>query len=230
MYNETFIKLWEGTIYNHVWRDDYVAWKIFEYLLISAYRGKPQGTTVKTTQQIVDVCFGASGKNGTIFKAIKRLEKYEMVKTKSTNRNTEFKIVNWHKYQGNGSLGKNEVKTKSKPSKTLIRIKNKELRNNTYSEAELLKVINQTLKREFRVLPRGCKKTLDLFTLQEIEIALTNLAADAWHGPKIKQLKLDYLLRPTTIDKFRLKEAVQVGESSHQKLNMETGKMEEVHV
>jgi hypothetical protein len=114
---------------------------VFEYLLITSYRGTPQGTTVKTTQQIADACFGGSGKNGTCYKAIKRLEKYEMVKTKSTNKRTEFKIVNWWKYQGNGSSGKNQVKTKSKQSNTLIRIKNKEVRN-IYKSNDLVEMRN----------------------------------------------------------------------------------------
>jgi hypothetical protein len=83
------------------------------------------------------VCFGGSGKNGAIYKAIKRLEKHDMVKTKSTNKYTEFKVTNWWKYQGEGSVGKNEVKTKSKPSNTLIRIKNKELKNNTLESINL---------------------------------------------------------------------------------------------
>lgn len=126
--NKGWIKLWEETIYHPVWRDDPVAWRIFEYLLISSYRGNPQGTTVKTTQQIADACLGGSGKNGTCYKAIKRLEKHGMVKTKSSNKRTEFKITNWWKYQGNGSAGKNEVKTQQKHSNTLYKnkIKNKE--------------------------------------------------------------------------------------------------------
>ena len=121
-----FVKLWESTIYNPVWRDDPTAWKIFEYLLVTSYRGNPQGTTVKTLQQITDVC---GVKNSANFKAIKRLVKYEMVETKSTNRNTTIKICNWWKYQGKGSPGKNQVNAESKPSNTLIRIKNKEIRN-----------------------------------------------------------------------------------------------------
>jgi len=139
--NNGWIKIWEETIYHPVWRDDPVAWRVFEYLLITSYRGTPQGTTVKTTQQIADACFGGSGKNGTCYKAIKRLEKYEMVKTKSTNKRTEFKIVNWWKYQGNGSSGKNQVKTKSKQSNTLIRIKNKEVRN-IYKSNDLVEMRN----------------------------------------------------------------------------------------
>lgn len=124
-----FVKLWEDIIYHPVWQDDPIAWKIFEYLLVSSYRGTPQGTTVKTTQQITNVCFGGSGKNSTTYKAIKRLEKYEMVKTKSTNRKTEFQIINWWKYQGKESNGKNEVKTREEPSNTLN--KNKDIRIKT---------------------------------------------------------------------------------------------------
>lgn len=128
MNNDAWIKFWEGTIYHPIWRDDPVAWRIFEYLLVTSYRGQPQGTTVKTTQQIADACFGGSGKNGTCYKAIKRLEKCGMVKTESTNKRTTFKIVNWWKYQGNGSVGKNEVKTQQKHSNTLYKnkIKDKE--------------------------------------------------------------------------------------------------------
>jgi hypothetical protein len=44
--NEGWIKIWESTIYHHVWRDDPVAWRVFEYLLLTSYRGTPQGTTV----------------------------------------------------------------------------------------------------------------------------------------------------------------------------------------
>jgi len=64
-----------------------------------------------------------------------------MVKTKSTNNRTEFKIVNWWKYQGNGSAGKNQVKTKSKQSNTIIRIKNKEVRN-IYKSNDLVEMRN----------------------------------------------------------------------------------------
>lgn len=135
--NNGWIKLWEETIYHPVWRDDPAAWRVFEYLLVTSYRGSPQGTTVKTTQQIAEACFGGSGKNGTCYKAIKRLEKYEMVKTESTNKRTHFKIVNWWKYQGNGSSGKNEVKTKLKQSNTLIKNKNKN--KNTYKSNDLVK-------------------------------------------------------------------------------------------
>lgn len=69
-------------------------------------------------------------------------------------------------------------------------------------EKELLKIINQVIGREFRTLPRGFKKTLDLFSLEEIKKSLTNMSADAWHAQRLKTLSSDYLLRATTIDKF----------------------------
>lgn len=70
-------------------------------------------------------------------------------------------------------------------------------------EKDLLALVNKVLNREFRVLPeRGVKKTLDAFSLVEIEMALTALARDSWHISKIKELKLDYFIRSTTIDKF----------------------------
>jgi hypothetical protein len=158
--NEGWIKIWESTIYHHVWRDDPVAWRVFEYLLLTSYRGTPQGTTVKTTQQITDACFGSTGKNGTCYKAIKRLEKYEMVKTKSSNKRTEFKIVNWWKYQGTGSAGKNEVKTKSKHGNTLIRIKNKEQRNtNKSNDLVEIKKIYDLFIQDFEKNPNTYKLT-----------------------------------------------------------------------
>jgi hypothetical protein len=225
--NNNWVKLWENTLENDVWLYDPTAWRIFEYLLICAYRGKPQGTTVKTTQQITNACFGASGKNGTVFKALKRLTVRNMVITESTNRMTTFKIVNWWKYQGTKSSGNNEVQTKYKPSKTLIKNKEERIKNNTYSEVEVLKIINPILKREFRVLPRGWVKMTEKFTLEEIQKSLTNLSKDAWHRDKLPTLKLDYLLRDTTIDKFLVEEAVQDDGFVRTRLNLTTGKMEE---
>lgn len=70
-------------------------------------------------------------------------------------------------------------------------------------EQELLLLVNKITGRSFRVLPeRGVKKTLDSFTLAEIETALAALAADEWHKEKLHEFKIDYLIRSTTIDKF----------------------------
>ena len=102
---------------------------------------------------------------------------------------------------------------------------------NTSSDVELLKIINQVIGRDFRTLPRGFKKTLELFSLEEIKTALTNLSKDEWHYPRLKTLKLDYLIRATTIDKFRLVEAVQEREIQYGKrLNMETMEYERYEI
>jgi hypothetical protein len=70
------------------------------------------------------------------------------------------------------------------------------------NDEELLKIVNTIAKRSFRTLPRGTKKLLDIFTLVEIEAALRAEVADPWHHDRIKELSLDYMIRPTTIDKF----------------------------
>lgn len=70
-------------------------------------------------------------------------------------------------------------------------------------EKELISLVNKVTGRAFRTLPnKGVKKLLDTFTLVEIHSALAALAADDWHRERIKELSLDYLIRPTTIDKF----------------------------
>lgn len=71
------------------------------------------------------------------------------------------------------------------------------------SESQLLSLVNKITGRDFRTLPRGAKKTLGLFSLKEIEAALTALAHDPWHKPKLKELSSDYFLRATTIDRFK---------------------------
>lgn len=91
-------------------------------------------------------------------------------------------------------------------------------------DKELLEIVNSTLSRDFRALPHGYKKTLELFSIEEIRKALENLKRDEWHSDKYQTLKLDYLLRATTIDKFRQIDKPEF----RQRLNIETGKMENV--
>lgn len=69
-------------------------------------------------------------------------------------------------------------------------------------EKEVLELLSSITGRSFRVLPKGAPKTLKLFTKDEIEKALINLAQDDWHKPKLKTLSSGYLLRPEVIDKW----------------------------
>lgn len=104
----------------------------------------------------------------------------------------------------------------------------KQLKNNTSADAptkkeslesrkmKLLSLVNRVTGRNFRVLPeKGVKKTLDAFSLVEIEQALTALAADPWHKPKLKELSLDYFIRSTTIDKFATSKTPQSSAEDH---------------
>ena len=73
----------------------------------------------------------------------------------------------------------------------------------TKNRKELLEVVNTVLGKKFRVLPeRGVTKLLATFSLEEIKIALTALKKDEWHAEHLPGLKIDYLIRSTTIDKF----------------------------
>lgn len=84
-------------------------------------------------------------------------------------------------------------------------VNNTKTNNNSIVELSksLLPLVNKITGRNFRTLPdRGVKKTLDAFSLVEIESALRALAADEWHKDKMKEFKIDYLIRSTTIDKF----------------------------
>jgi hypothetical protein len=97
-------------------------------------------------------------------------------------------------------IGKNDDSYRQK-----AQLNNNKTNTNSIVELEksLLSLVNEITGRAFRTLPaRGVKKTLDAFTLEEIESALRALAADSWHRPKLKELSIDYFIRSTTIDRF----------------------------
>lgn len=91
-----WIRLHEDVIYNEIWQRDITAWHIFEYLCLMAYRGKPQGTVVTSRYKIANATFG---NNNTVYKALKRLEKAEMVTMTATSLVTTIRICNWNKWQ-----------------------------------------------------------------------------------------------------------------------------------
>lgn len=71
-----------------------------------------------------------------------------------------------------------------------------------FSERRVLEIANEITGRNFRVLPRGTKKTIDNFTLIEIDEALKRMASDPWHAARLGKLSLAYMLRAETIDRF----------------------------
>jgi len=84
----------------------------------------------------------------------------------------------------------------------------------TKDKKDLLALVNKITGRNFRTLPeRGVKKTLDVFSMVEIEYALRALAADDWHRERLSEFKIDYLIRSTTIDKFLGKATPATGDA-----------------
>lgn len=157
-----------------------------------------------------------------VSKIIAQLEELNHISTEVLENNKR-KIRVEQKFQGDRTKVHTPPRTKVLYNNT----SNNNINNNTSCEVELLKIINQVIGREFRTLPRGFKKTLDLFSLEEIKKSLTNMSADAWHSERLKTLKLDYLLRATTIDKFLSEEGVQQKEVEYgRRLNLDTGKYE----
>ena len=80
---------------------------------------------------------------------------------------------------------------------------------NSKVSKNLLDLLNEKTKRNFRILPRGYKETLKKFSLEEIGKALDILVEDEWHSKKIHELKSDYLLRASTIDNMLSKRKKQ---------------------
>jgi len=113
-----WIKLHQKVIDNEIWRRDRTAWHIFEYLLLKAYSGTPQGTLVTTRVQIAEVC---DSNNNTVYKALRRLQNAKMITTTATNKYTKIKICNWQNYQNSNSTGNNKVTTEQQQSNTLYK-------------------------------------------------------------------------------------------------------------
>ena len=93
-----------------------------------------------------------------------------------------------------------QSKDKVSESKSITNVISKTPKKYNNTNKELLNLLNRITKRNFRVLPLGYKKTLEQFTLKEIEQALNIMVNDEWHKMKIYSLKSDYILRASTID------------------------------
>lgn len=118
----------------------------------------------------------------------------------STKVNKKYSNRRFIRLATDGPIRKN---ADSYPQK--CQVNNNKTNNKSYVELEkkLLVLVNEVTGRNFRTLPeRGVKKTLDAFSLEEIKSALRALAADPWHREKLREFKIDYLIRSTTIDKF----------------------------
>lgn len=124
--SEQWIKLHLSTLDNEVWQDDPTAWRIFEFLLLKAYLGKPKGTT-RTTRYKIEKA--TSVNNSTVYHALARLEKAEMITTSRAGNFTMVSICNWGEYQDKrepvGEHAENMLRTSREHS-----IKNKSKKEN----------------------------------------------------------------------------------------------------
>lgn len=81
-------------------------------------------------------------KDSNTYKALKRLENLKIVTLRSNNKYTEISLVNWGKYQVKVETvtlsSNNGVTTEYQRSNTLIKNKNKELRNNKGQDFKFL--------------------------------------------------------------------------------------------
>lgn len=131
--NSGWIKLHRKILENeHLARDD-TACLLFVKLLLLVDKTSGQYTTGR-----YKLALFFESKPITIYKALKRLEKWNIIELSSNNKNTHIRICNWQEYQ---SFSNNEVTTKEQQSNNKVtHNKNKELRIKNNSNTNVLLV------------------------------------------------------------------------------------------
>ena len=126
--NNGWVKLHRQVLNNEIFRHDPTAWRVFEVLLLLADKNKAEwaGGLYQLT--------GFTGiKKDALYKAVKRLEKAEMVTRRVNSKYTVYRICKWADFQGSETNSvnaeytesKNKVKTKYNSNKNReVRIKN----------------------------------------------------------------------------------------------------------
>ena len=197
-----WVKLHQKIIFNEVWRNDPTAWRVFEYLLVKAYSGKPQGTVTTTRQQIADGCLI---NNNTAWSAFLRLKKAKMVNSSTNRRYTTVRICNWHSYQTNGQQAQQQLNNNSTTTQQHSYKNKKEIKNKNIVETQsvydlYLKVFNKnensyklTDKRKAKIAQRLKDAGSDL-----LAAAITNTGASAFHrgdNDRGWSADLDFIIR-----------------------------------
>lgn len=119
---EGWVKLHRTTLDNPIWQKDPTAWRVFECLMLLCDRktGKWSGGRFQLAELT-----GIS--SGTIYDALKRLEKAKMVTLKANTKYTDIYLCNWNEYQSNDNTN-GQQQTNNKPTTNQHSNKNKELR------------------------------------------------------------------------------------------------------
>jgi hypothetical protein len=93
-----WIKLHRQLIHNDIWNYDQTAWHVFEYFLLVADR--KTGTRRFGRNQVAKAL---DMNPNTLYSALKRLEKAEMVNISSNSRFSVLSLVNWKEYQSSST-------------------------------------------------------------------------------------------------------------------------------
>ncbi len=202
-----WVKLHISTLDNEVYKHDPTAWRLFEYLLLKAYKGVPQGRVVTTRDKIADALHGNST---TLYKALMRLKKANMVTTEGTRRFTTINIVKWHSYQGvSNSKSNTLVTSKGHLSNTLV-LEAKILEPNYHDLQSQIRDVydfyiqtfgkNQNLVKLTPGRIAKIRSRLSEFSADELKQATLNASRDEFYnggGDRGWQGSLDYLFRTT---------------------------------
>lgn len=214
-----WIKLHDSVLENEAFLNDPTAWRIFEYLCLRAYKGRPQGTTSTTRQQIGNAL---RINNNTVFSALRRLESMQMVNITGNNRFTTISICKWRDYQGGQQQPRQQVSNKSATTeqhsyKNKIKTKKDIVPNGTVEQVRLvydyfIKRFNKnpntyklTDKRKLKLKQR-LKDAGD----EMLRRAIDNVADSGWHmgdNDRGWTADLDFIIRSyEQVEKFGSKD------------------------
>lgn len=128
--NNGWIKMHRKAEQSPIWKDQN-AWRVFQWILWNVDYETGIGTFGRN-----QIAKGTGLKNSTAYKVATRLhEKYQVLSLKSNNQFTEFRVLNWAKYQQGEIMVASTVNekehvtsTKSSTIKEYKEIKNKEIK------------------------------------------------------------------------------------------------------
>lgn len=92
--SEYWVKLYIKSLDNEVFQYDYTAWHVFEFCLMRSY---PSGSFRTSRAEMAEYLHINPN---TLYSALRRLEKHEMVNIASNNRFSTISICKWGEYQG----------------------------------------------------------------------------------------------------------------------------------
>lgn len=191
--NNGWIKVHRQLLDNDLFRNDHNALVLFLALLLLV--DHRDGTYSTGRFRLSDIV----GMNpNTMYKSLKRLEKYEMVTCSSNSLRTVIVICNWRNYQGDGNkLGNSQVTAREQPSNTKQERRNKNIEYiySLYIDkfARNPLQFKLTKQRELKI-----KARLDDAGQEMLERAIINTSKSAFHNGENDRgwrADLDFIIR-----------------------------------